>query len=203
MNAEQIVQCSVEGCERSASYKSACLCQKHYFRLRRNGSVHLLPKTPGKTRRLNAKGYVMIKEPGHPLAMCDGWVYEHRKVMFAQYGEDLPDCDLCGAPTNWSTCHVDHKDQTVDNNVISNLRPVCRGCNTSRTQRRTTPVYECMGMVLTVKQWSEQPGAMVGPHQINLRLKAGNSIEDAVFSANKTHPNGRRRTSATGQTHAG
>lgn len=156
--------------------------------------MDLSPKQPGKKKRLNAKGYVMRKEPSHPLAMSDGWVYEHRMVLFAQYGQELPDCDLCGAPTNWATCHVDHKDQTVDNNVISNLRPVCRGCNTSRTQRRTVPVYECRGKVLTVKQWSEQPGATVTPHQIKLRLKAGKSVEEAVFGPNKTHPNCKRRT---------
>lgn len=32
--------------------------------------------------RVNARGYRLLFEPDHPLAMADGYVYEHRKVAW-------------------------------------------------------------------------------------------------------------------------
>lgn len=39
------MKCIADDCNREAEYKEACLCQKHYFRVRRNGHTNLLEKT--------------------------------------------------------------------------------------------------------------------------------------------------------------
>ena len=35
------MRCEAEGCNLEAVYKAACLCQKHYFRFRRNGDLNI------------------------------------------------------------------------------------------------------------------------------------------------------------------
>ncbi len=54
-------------------------------------------------------GYVRIWCPGHPLAMKDGYVYEHRYVWHDHYGDVPPGFE------------VHHKDLDRANNDISNL----------------------------------------------------------------------------------
>lgn len=179
--------CCVAECGREAQYKGKQLCQKHYFRLWRNGHYEKLP-TSRQIRRPNAKGYVALFEPTHPLAMKDGYVYEHRKVVFARYGDNLPPCEICGAPTNWATCHIDHRDEVVTNNEQANLRPLCRGCNTSRTERVTTVKYTHAGLTMTLAQWAEHPGVTVGYARLRGRVKSDMPIEEALFAPNKTHP---------------
>lgn len=54
-------------------------------------------------------GYVRRWAPGHPLAMADGYVYEHRYVWFEHHGA-VPD-----------GFEVHHKDEDRSHNDISNL----------------------------------------------------------------------------------
>lgn len=185
--------CTANDCGRNAV--GLKLCQKHYFRLRRNGTTDYMGmRAPDGSphlramRKENQKGYQMLYEPTHPLAMKDGFVYEHRKVVYERYGDALPDCEICGAPTNWLTCHVDHRDESVANNAFANLRPVCRGCNTSRTRSSTTPRFEMDGETLTLTEWVSRPGVQVGRAGANGRLKAGMTLREALFAPNPTHP---------------
>lgn len=189
------MQCVVDGCQRPAKYKAACLCQKHYFRQRRYGTTELVgPRKAGKIptsramRKENAKGYQLVFMPSHPLAMRDGYVYEHRLKVHERFGEALPACEICRAPTFWENCHIDHRDEDVRNNDIANLRPVCPGCNTSRTPRSTTPRFLFEGRQMTVTELSRLSNAQVGRAQISRRIAAGMSVADAVLLANKTHP---------------
>jgi 5-methylcytosine-specific restriction endonuclease McrA len=170
-------------------YAKKCLCQMHYFRFMRHSDygVHREPRK--QLVRSNAKGYVMLYAPEHPLAMRDGFVYEHRFMVYARYGDELPDCELCGAHTFWSTCHIDHRDDVVTNNEHSNLRPLCRGCNVSRSGRPSTKRYAAHGVAMTLTEWAEAPGVPVGRAQIAKRLKSGWPVERALFGPNKTHPN--------------
>lgn len=79
------MQCRVDGCGRDAQYKTAQLCQMHYFRMRRNGSV--AKKLSSRQQRIiTPNGYVRIFEPGHALADKGGYVFEHRQVMWAIAG---------------------------------------------------------------------------------------------------------------------
>ena len=142
----------------------------------------------------NQKGYQSILVPGHRLAQSKGYVYEHRFVMYEKYGEDLPDCELCGATCNWDlyTTHIDHIDEDVTNNDESNLRPLCNACNTSRGRlepkyRSNAVVLEFKGEEKTVGEWVNDSRVVVSGTCIKDRIRRGMSTEDALFSKRLTH----------------
>ena len=60
-------------------------------------------------------GYVRIREPDHPLAMKDGYVFEHRKVVF--------DAGIEVAPGY----QVHHRDGDKTNNDLANLVVMANG----------------------------------------------------------------------------
>lgn len=186
------MKCKIDGCEIKAMYKVKQLCQKHYFRVMRNGHSDLLPKAR-KERSQNPAGYQKIFKPAHRLANSDGYVYEHRMLMYAKHGEHLPVCEMCGKEINWSSCHIDHIDENVKNNHIENLRPVCRGCNTSRTERRTIKKYSYQGKYMSVTEMAKIDGVQVGRHHLKIRLDSGMKVEDALFRPNTTHPKSKQR----------
>lgn len=187
------MQCKVDGCEREAMYKSQCVCQKHYFRMMRYGTYELV----GPKRRMrieNQRGYQKIFSPGHRLANSDMYAYEHRLVVYEKYGENLPCCELCGKPTNWATCHIDHKDNNVKNNDISNLRPVCRPCNTRRGRKaeHTYPRHMAVtigGVTMTPHEWSQLKNVHVHAATIRRRIRNGSSHREAVYGVKRTHKN--------------
>lgn len=143
--------CKAKECKRKSTYKGLNLCQKHYFRFWRNGRLDKIPKSerkkPPKRKRKyrtqNAKGYQMIDSVDHPLAMKNGYVYEHRMIIYLEFGENLPPCECCGKLVKWKnySCHIDHKDEDVTNNERSNLRVLCNGCNVGRTRYSKYPRY--------------------------------------------------------------
>lgn len=188
-----MVMCKIEGCSRECKhYPGLGVCQMHYFRFMRNGSYDLLPRSR-KYRRSNPAGYQKIYEPNHPLAGCDGYVYEHRFIIWGRYGKNLPDCEICGKQTNWETCHIDHKDNDVTNNAIENLRPVCRPCNTMRGRKpeheypRAKHSLTYNGITGMPKFWSKYPGVKVTESTIRKRIASGMSSFDVLFSPKKTH----------------
>jgi len=61
-------------------------------------------------RTVTSKGYVLVKMPGHPLADCRGYVYEHRLVAERMIGRSL----LPGE-------QVHHRDGNKANNDPTNL----------------------------------------------------------------------------------
>ncbi|WP_065348194.1 MULTISPECIES: HNH endonuclease signature motif containing protein [unclassified Pseudomonas] len=177
----------------------------HYFRLRRNGDFTLkLDKKKedlGYTRvyriTMPGRGYQRLYEPTHPLRDSQGYIAEHRMVMYAKYGAALPDCELCGVPLNWSTCHIDHKDRDVKNNVEENLRPLCPPCNTWRDYPAQASLEKnhritIDGVTLTPEEWSRVPGVKVSGRTIIGRKSRGYSDFDAVYAQKITH-NGRKR----------
>lgn len=199
------MQCSVEECGRSVMYKGLQLCQMHYHRKRRNGDFDLVVekkrKKLGYSRvyrvTMPGKGYQRLYEPNHPLRDSQGYVAEHRAVMFAKYGETLPDCELCGVDLYWSTCHIDHKDRDVKNNAEINLRPLCARCNTWRDYPEQCELSKnhkitIDGFSKTPQEWSRDPRVKVAGRTIILRKQAGMSDFDAVFAPKITH-NGRQR----------
>lgn len=118
----------------------------------------------------------------------DGYVYEHRKIIYDMHGTELPPCKICGKRISWTTCHVDHIDTNVRNNAVENLRAVCRGCNTSRTKRSTIHRYEYQGSLMTLTELAKVDGVQVCRHALNLRLKKGMPLLNAMFDRNVTHP---------------
>jgi 5-methylcytosine-specific restriction endonuclease McrA len=179
--------CKIDGCGRTAMYTEMGVCQKHYFRFRRNGVFETKDRNP-KERYENGRGYFSVYEPSHPLSSKGGLLSEHRMIVYAKHGENLPDCELCGAPVKWATCHVDHKDENPGNNDPDNLRAVCRGCNTGRTPRSNVDRYEFAGLRLSLMQWERQPGVTGNRSVLKRRMAAGMTLEQALFARNQTHP---------------
>lgn len=188
--------CKVEGCGRDGEYKAACLCSMHYHRIRRTGEVELRPRTRIQ-RFVGLGGYVFVYAKGHPL--LDGrkgvYVREHRKVVFDDIGPGPMACELCGKGLTWDTAHIDHIDEVRQNNARGNLRPTCNACNTQRG-RDAEHTYSSMpitfeGVTLTAHEWARDPRVSVNSTTIRSRLRAGQSVEQALFGAKVTH-NGKK-----------
>lgn len=190
--------CCVSDCGNAAMYTLAALCQKHYFRLRRNGHVNLKGAKP---RIEDDRGYQFLHAPDHPL-VTKGQIYvaEHRIVLYEAIGPGPMCCELCGKAMTWATCQADHIDENPRNNARSNLRPLCRRCNTWRSmpepvEWNRTHVIEFEGKRLTPAEWARDPRVSVSGPTIILRKKAGMSDEQALFAPKVTH-NGKGRVYA-------
>lgn len=91
-----------EGCDRLSKNKEGP-CGMHLERLRTKGKwgpVGRLASGPKALPRprIGYGGYVYLWAPGHPMAMADGYVMEHRMVMYDE-GVD---------PTGYHVHHVNH-----------------------------------------------------------------------------------------------
>ena len=188
-----LMSCRVDGCCRKPRYAAERLCQTHYSRLWRTGSVELSPRHPRQARVvMPGKGYIRVYAPHHPLADSQGYVSEHRQVVFDRIGFGLSRCELCGAPVDWKTVHIDHIDRNVSNNAAENLRPLCRSCNVWRDYPdqhtltgRTSISYG--GETKTATEWARDPRVMVSAGAIKHRIKKGLSVEEALFGEKVTH----------------
>lgn len=194
------MECRVEGCLNKVRYKSQSLCQAHYHRMWRNGTLETKAekrkRETGATRNIRVvmpgKGYVHIYSPDHPLRMAGGYVAEHRMVVYEIYGDKLPPCELCGKSINWKTCHIDHIDECVSNNDPSNLRPLCRNCNVRRNypEQHTFSGRSSIainGVTKTAREWVRELGLNISSATVLRRIRAGYSGVDALFSEKKTH----------------
>lgn len=192
------MKCKVDACEREARYKSACLCQMHYFRLRRNGDFEIHAAT-AKPRIEDPRGYQFVHAPRHPLC-AKGQIYvgEHRVVLYEAIGPGDMHCEMCGILMTWKTCQVDHIDENPRNNHLGNLRPLCRRCNTWRSM---PPAHERMsnavaltfnGETKTAHEWSKDPRVGISGTAIRHRKKKGWSDERCLFGEKLTH-NGKPR----------
>lgn len=181
--------CKINRCERQVMYKKDELCQMHYFRFMRNGTYDTIRSK--KYRMSNPAGYQKLNEPLHPLVNSDGYVYEHRFVYFNEISEKVNYCVLCNDPITWKDCHIDHIDNDVTNNNKSNLRALCRPCNTFRGYKNDSvgTLIEINGIKMTASAWSRQDGVLVRCHTIRDRIKRGYSNYDAVYGERKTHIN--------------
>lgn len=184
------MKCHIDGCNRDARYKGKALCQMHYFRFRRNG--HVKPKKPRRYRFSNARGYQYIFEPFHPLAHKNGYVPEHRFVLYAKLDGEIKPCEICGIELTWTSCCVDHIDNDRTNNSPDNLRPACMNCNAERgftppsTWSRTTTLTHD-GITLTPTEWARDPRIKVCAATIRRRKQMGDSDYVALFGAKLTH----------------
>lgn len=183
--------CCVEACDREAHYKEAALCQKHYFRLRRNGTAQTVRKK-ARPRVEMPHGYQWVHDPSHPLRHKNGYVAEHRAVLYAAIGPAPMLCELCGVGLTWKTCKVDHIDNNPRNNERTNLRPTCNTCNSHRGigpahRWSRTHAVEYGGEVKTPAEWARDPRVKIAGNTIVLRLNAGMTPEQALFAPKVTH----------------
>lgn len=185
--------CRVKECERKARYKSARLCQKHYFRLRRYGTTDTVRAGKAKPRLVTPNGYVRVYAPKHPIAEPGGYVFEHRKVAYDARDGEISKCERCQIVcVSWETCHVDHDDDNRKNNSPENLLVCCNGCNVMRSRK---PQHSCLGrtsitlngVTKTATEWARDPRVNVCGRTIAKRKRDGYSDEEALFAPKKTH----------------
>lgn len=145
---ETLPNCCVQGCDSPAVRVGAGLCEKHHARLRRLGQ-HTLPKAPEEIEQ--SAGYLLTWAPQHPLATSGqrSRVYTHRKVYYDAHGAGPFNCYHCGAHQTWETMHVDHLDDDVKNNELSNLVCSCPTCNQRRGMHKSIRAAKAKGLWVT------------------------------------------------------
>ena len=148
------ISCRVDGCCRKARYAADRLCQTHYSRLWRTGSVELSPRHPRQARVvMPGKGYIRVYAPHHPLVDSQGYVSEHRQVVFDRIGFGLSRCELCGAPVDWKTVHIDHIDRNPRNNTRGNLRACGKAANNKNVPTRENKTSGHRGVSKRGDRW--------------------------------------------------
>jgi len=128
--------CVVEDCENKVRSRTEPFCEMHYGRIRRNGTIYLKPVN---RRRVDKRGYVSLKFSSN-LSQSNGWIYEHRLVLFNKIGSGKHLCHWCGMevdfdleyPKDLGALVVDHLDDDKENNSPENLVPSCALCNLKR-----------------------------------------------------------------------
>lgn len=129
--SEQILAvCSTQDCGQQANRKVAGLCEACYCQLRRTGN---LLRRNAKRFTVTKAGYVRLLLPGHPLSPNkNGYVFEHRKVLFDLIGPGPHSCFWCSESLEWDCIRVDHLDDNKTRNVNENLVVSCNDCNRAR-----------------------------------------------------------------------
>lgn len=131
--------CTVEGCKNPRAYKSG-ICNACYCRVKRTGT---LERRVWKRRYLLTNGYVGIGGSQHELTSSNGYLLEHRQVLFDAIGYGPHSCHWCAKPVDWvkgplrkghldGVLVPDHLDGDKTNNVLANLVPACHRRNLAR-----------------------------------------------------------------------
>lgn len=179
--------CELDGCSNRPRDVGSSICEMHYGRLRRNGTLERL-ELKVEPKRQHSHGYVMVYTPNHPMT-TEGYrarPYEHRAVYFDAHGAGPFNCHVCGKQGMLADFHVDHLNEDRADNRLDNLAPACPPCNQWRTtsrvdacrKKRTTRLLKFNGEELAQSEWARRLG--VAPQSIHFRLKAGWPVERAL-----------------------
>ena len=190
------LSCTVVGCSNHPRSAGSPYCEVHYYRLRRNGHLGLLPSSASHE---HSAGYIVANAPGHPLCPPGRTdVYLHRKVYYDAHGEGPFKCHVCGAQQSWETMHVDHLDDDPKNNGLDNLAPACPTCNQWRGRHRRAATIRqrgikvtAFGRTLSIYEWADETKLPL--RIIKRRVKEGWSAERALSAP--VGPTGPKRAS--------
>lgn len=130
--------CTIPACDKPPRSGTAAWCAMHYHRWYRHGDP-MVTLTPGGSRSVNARGYVVVTGYHHPLAR-KGQVLLHRATLYDAIGPGEHPCHWCARPVDWAVndlrdprcLTVDHIDHDRLNNAVNNLVPSCNPCNVRR-----------------------------------------------------------------------
>lgn len=142
--------CTAPGCSKPARSARADYCPMHYHRLYRHGSLDAKASRSRATAS-HGRRYRTEFDPDHPLAMRNGYVYRHRKVLYDLIGPGEHACHWCGATVRWAPKGTpgmlvpDHVNGYGDDNRPENLVPSCMGCNTARGQQARSAALRAEG----------------------------------------------------------
>lgn len=185
---ERARECEVDGCCLRVRSPGATLCEKHYMRKRRRGTVKkAIEANPPKPELPHSNGYVLEYMPDHPLwGEVKGRLYQHRRVFFDRYGKGPFNCHWCGQQVVWQGMHVDHVNAIRDDNRIDNLVPSCPPCNQARgtekmkaaRRKRSTTRLEWNGESLCISEWAERLG--ITPTSVKWRMSRGWPVQRIV-----------------------
>lgn len=182
--------CSADGCEKPNRPGRSGLCEMHYMRMYRNGTLD--KKITAKAFE-HSGGYILIPARNHPLAKGDSHHYEHRIVYFDANGVGPFECHWCSKEVTWETLHIDHLDDDKKNNALANLVASCPVCNQARGQYKIQNTWRkktgltALGETLTMNEWAEKIG--VSRQSLIWRLKNGWTLEKALTEGpGKTGP---------------
>jgi 5-methylcytosine-specific restriction endonuclease McrA len=193
--------CVVDGCDNKVRSANAKYCEKHYGRIRRGKPL----SDPIYGRKSShTGGYVLIYVPDHPLreGKRRKTEYEHRVVFYNANGVGPFECHVCGATVGWDVMHVDHLNDDVKDNRLSNLKAACPTCNQWRGKEKMTQTHrsksnyqiEWDSQTKCLSEWAE----IVGITKVGLRerLKRGWSVERALTTPaqNFKGPRGTRQS---------
>ena len=189
--------CSAPGCEHTVRSRGATLCEMHYGRMRRTGTLN---RAQPAERIEHTHGYQLVVAPDHPLC-AEGRirVYEHRKVFYDGHGDGPFNCHVCGTEVSWQGMHVDHLDDDPSNNALNNLAPACPTCNQWRGKEkmvRRQPSQgtriEAFGKTMCLSEWASQSG--LPRTTLARRLRDGWAAERALLAP--SGPTGAKHHSA-------
>ncbi len=184
----------VEGCTaRSRSIKSG-LCEKHYYRIRRQGSANISKARKARPVSPHSGGYLLVCVPDHALAKKTSrrQQFQHRVVYFDAHGEGPFACHRCKVEVTWDTLHIDHLNDIKTDNAIDNLVASCAVCNMHRGSQKMKATMQGKGTLITAhgrtmcaSQWARELG--ISPGSIQLRIKRGWSPEAVTSTPRGNH----------------
>ena len=187
MTAGKLQRCKVEGCKGPASRVGTQLCEMHYYRLRRKGTVERSLPGP-RPNLLHDHGYILVHAPDHPLAqqLTTSRVYQHRVTYYDAYGVGPFSCHWCGGAVGWSDMHVDHLNDVKSDNAIENLVAACAPCNLKRglpqlkraMRSNRAKLIHFDGISLTAGEWAIRIG--ISRQSLLARIRHGWPLARAI-----------------------
>ena len=182
--------CSVENCNINVRSTNSDLCEKHYMRMYRRGS---LDDRVVKHKTISSNGYILIKNDNIPVHIRhkSGYAYEHRVVFFNNYGEGPYNCHWCGVSLNFEDICIDHLNEIKTDNRIENIVCSCNPCNSGRTAKKCRDaIIRKQGYMITHNQqtmcledWARKIG--ITSTGLKWRIDRGWDLEKALSKKSK------------------